>query len=117
MDQPSFPGIHELFGAAFEADDPNLHAKTHERGHVETIQGALQALSLADLTGMLTGFNPNVEMEIHCPDFFPFVRRARGVEEVKRAVAHNFSVVEDQTPTYLNVVAQGDIIDAVLRET
>jgi ketosteroid isomerase-like protein len=61
--------------------------------------------------------DPNVEMEIHAPAEFPWIRRARGAAAVRDAIEHNFGTVDNQAPQVLSVVAQGDLIDVVLHET
>ena len=55
-------------------------------------------------------------MEIFGPQELPFAGSWKGREEVLKAIAHNFSLVEEQRPEVETVVAQGDTIVVFARE-
>jgi uncharacterized protein len=117
MSLPIVLELSESLQHAFEEDDPQVHAKDQERGHVECIKRHFKMLSTADLAGFLDELDPDVDMQLHGPAMFPWIRRASGREAVRAAVAFNFSVVDDQRPQILTVVAQGNLVDVTLRET
>lgn len=117
MSEQRFPGVSDIICNAFECDDPAFHHKTLERTHVEAVQRQVTAIGTGDLGACLNECARDVELEIHCPEAFPWIKRARGLEEVRRALEHNFASVENQVPKVLHVVAQGTIIDITLSET
>jgi ketosteroid isomerase-like protein len=117
MSDPFFSDLTESIIRAFEADDLESLTKRRERSHVESLRRQVAAIGAGDFESCLREFDSDIELEIHCPADFPFVRRARGVEQVRAAIAHNFAAVEAQMPRILHVVGQGDIIDITLTET
>ena len=77
----------------------------------------VEGLGTSDLLGLLEEMDPGVGLEIHAPVLFPWIRRAKGIDQVRAAVIHNFSTVEAQQTKVLAVVAQGHVVDVTLRET
>ena len=65
---------------------------------------------------MLESASDDVELDIFAPPQFPFVRRARGIEEYRKAVQQNFSSVDEQRPEISSVTADGDDIVVIGRE-
>jgi ketosteroid isomerase-like protein len=101
---------------SFEADDPSHQGKGYERGRAESLRRQFLAMGAGDVAGFVGEWHPDIELEIHAPAEFPFIRRARGVEAVQAAMAHNFAVLEQQAPRIERVVAQGDVLDVLLTE-
>jgi hypothetical protein len=65
MSLPIVLEVSESLQHAFEADDPQVHGKDHERGHVESIKRQFKTLGPADLAGFLDGLDPDVDIQIH----------------------------------------------------
>jgi uncharacterized protein len=84
--------------------------------HVRSVQEQIDAISRGEYAAALRAAHPDVELEIFAPRDFPFVRRARGVAEIERALARNFGALEDQKPEISSVVAQGDVVVLIGRE-
>ncbi len=117
MSQPQFPFAPESLVEEFRKRDPFAGTKTDEQRNIETVQRLLTALSGGDLEGFAQEIDPEMELDIHCPDFFPWIRHAKGTEEVLAAVRQNFGVLAEQVPVVTSVVAQGDTVDIHAEET
>ena len=113
---PNLLAFGQVLQAGFEADDPTFGVKALEQGHLCAIQRQFDALSHGDLDAFLQELHPDVELDMYGPTEIPFIRQARGVEEFRRAVAHNFAVLTDQRSEFLNLVAQGNIVVLIGRE-
>ena len=83
---------------------------------VLSVQAQIDAIARGDLSAALAAAHPDVQLEIFAPPEFPWIRRARGIEELRRAMAHNFASVENQTPEIQNVMAQEDSVVLFGRE-
>lgn len=112
-----FSPLSEALQRAFEDEDPRPLVKEHEQAQVESLKRLMDSVGLGDIAQFELCLDPNIEMEIHAPSEFPWIRRARGADAVRAAVTHNFASVEDQVPQVLTVVAQGNLVDVTLRET
>src|SRR5262249_42136238 len=117
MAESTFQALATALRHGFEADDPEHLVKHLERGYVQSIQRMIEGLGTSDLLGLLGEMDPEVGLEIHAPVLFPWIRRAKGLDQVRAAVVHNFSTVEAQQTKVLAVVAQGHVVDVTLRET
>lgn len=78
--------------------------------HLLTVADQIDAIGRGDFEAALRQARPELELEIFAPVEFPFVRRGRGIDAVRRAIEHNFGAVEDQQPETTNVMGQGDIV-------
>ena len=83
---------------------------------VLSVQAQIDAIARGDLSAALAAAHPDIQLEIFAPPEFPWIRRARGLEELRRAIAHNFGTVENQTPEIHNVMAQEDSVVLFGRE-
>jgi hypothetical protein len=101
---------------SFRDEDHPAPMKPLEESRVKSVQRMLGALGRADLDAFLAETHPDVEMEIHVPPQFPWTLRARGQQELRSLVEHNFATVTDQNPQVLNVVAQGNLLVLMGRE-
>ena len=90
------------------------NAQAQERGaaagHLLSVQEQLQAVERGDFDSALGQARDDVELEIFAPTFFPFITRARGRAELRRALEHNFSEVCDQAPEVAHVIAHDDVV-------
>ncbi len=102
--------------SAFRSDDPRFETRDHEQRHVESLRRQVEAIGGGDLERFLGELDPDVSLEIHAPACFPWIRRARGIEQVRAAVLRNFGSVAQSRHDVLALVAQGDVVDVTLRE-
>jgi len=107
--------IHRL-GEAFAEDDPAVAAKAEEEANVRRLQAQIQALAQGDVAAFRDSVTDDIEFEVVGPPDVPFLGRWRGRDEVARAVAHNFSLLEQQQSEVQSVVAQGAVVVLVGRE-
>lgn len=89
----------------------------HEARHLLTIQEQLEAISRGDFEACLAQAHHAIELEVLAPPEFSFVRQARGIRNVRRAIQHNFGSLEDQQPSIANVLVQGDLVVMIGSET
>ena len=108
------PGV---LGTAFAAGDPAYAAKAQERENVAALTYLIHAIAEGRFGDLPERFTPDVSFEMVSPAGFPWVCHARGPEEVASAIAANFRSVEDQRPEVLALVAQGDSVMVMARET
>lgn len=101
---------------AFREGDARVAEKAAERERVDLVRQIVASLGAGDLDGFARLLDPDFTLEIHAPTFFPWIRRAQGIEAVRAAIAFNFGTVEAQTPEIVSLVAQGDLVDVFLRE-
>lgn len=117
MPEFALPYVPQSLTTAFEHDDPNCHGKHHERANLESLQRQIAAIGAGDFAALQAELDPDIHFEIHCPDMFPWIKHARGLQGVLSAIGHNFSVLKDQSTRILTVVAQGDLLNVTLVET
>ena len=86
------------------------------RANAESLRAQIVALEKGDYGPALAAARDDVELDIFAPPQFPWIRRARGLEEYRQAVQQNFSAVEDQRPEITSVTADGDDIVVIGRE-
>jgi ketosteroid isomerase-like protein len=116
MEPPSISAFTQAFPACFEADDPAAGTKRLESDRVEAVRRQFDALGRGDLDAFVEGMHADVELDIFAPPEFSWIRRARGREQFRTAVEHNFGVLIDQDPQLLNIVAQGNVVVIVGRD-
>lgn len=114
---PKLATLHDTMNTAFEADDPNVTTKAFERSLVGAVRQIYTGLGQGDIDVMMQSFTEDVELSIFAPLEFGFRSRARGVEEARALVLHNFQLLEAQAPRITSVVAQGNVVVVSLRET
>jgi len=91
-------------------------ARPIEESRIESLQRMMRALERGDLDAFQREMHPDVEVNIHAPADFPWRLTARGHDEVRAMLEHNFAAVTDQRPEVLSVVAQGNQLVVVARE-
>lgn len=116
MDHTNLDAFTRAVHDSFRNEDPVVTMKLLEETHVRSVQRMFDALGRSDLDGFLEEMHPAVEIEIHAPPEFPWTRRARGREEFRALVQHNFATLAGQATELLNVVAQGNLVVLVARE-
>ena len=117
MRQVTLAEAPEELRTAFAEGDPASAGKEREGTNVELLGRLIAAIAAGrfdELRGILA---PDVTFEIAAPPRFPWVRRAAGVDETIAAIAANFGTVRDQRPEPLGLVAQGDDVMVMARET
>ena len=116
MEAPDVRAFARAFSERFEADDPDPAAKQFERDRVDIVRAQFEAIGRGDLNGFVELMDPGIELDIAVPPEFHWTRHARGLAAVRSAVEHNFSTVQDQDPTLLSIVAQGNVVVVFGRE-
>lgn len=100
----------EGLSSAFVNGDRNVENKSLEATNVARLQAMLQHIANEDLNSFSECLDEEIEFTNAGPDNIPFVNRAAGKEEVVKAIAYNFSLLDNQHPTATSVVAQGDTV-------
>jgi len=95
------------------ASDLNIKA----RDDLRTVADQIEAIGRGDLEAALGNAAPDVELETFAPPEFKWVSYARGVDDLRAALAQNFGSLQNQSRVILNVVAQGDTLVLMGRET
>jgi ketosteroid isomerase-like protein len=117
MTQVTLDQVPEALGPVFEAGDPASAAKEREREHVAIISEMFRAIAAGRCEEMRRHLAPDVTLQIVAPRRAPWVRRAEGADEMIAAVEKNFRATHDQRPEPLALVAQGDTVMVMGRET
>jgi ketosteroid isomerase-like protein len=117
MKQVPLAQIPEMLETAFAAADPANAGKVQERSNVERVAEMIHLIAAGRFDELRELLAPDVTFELAAPARAPWVRRARGVDEVVAAIAKNFGSVRDQLPEPLGLVAQGDTVMVMGRET
>ena len=101
---------------AFHEGDPHATHKTAEKGNVKFLQEQYRALVRGDVAAFAAALADDVELDVIGGPDLPFAGRWKGRDEVLKAIARNFSLLEDQQPEVESVVAQGDTVVVFARE-
>lgn len=109
--------VGDVLGAAFEAGDPAAATRAGERSNLQYLNELVRAIATKDFGALAARFTPDVTFELHAPPGIPWRRSARGPEAVASAIEANFRSVCDQRPEPLSLVAQGDTILLMSRES
>lgn len=107
----------EALSDVFARADPYAGTKSQEQANIATVQRILDAISVGDMAAFTAELDPEIELEIFCPEYFPWIRQAKGIDEIVAAVKQNFGVLQDQTPAITSLVAQDDTVDISAEET
>lgn len=83
---------------------------------LRSVQQQMAAIAKGDYETVLSQALPSVRLDIFAPPEFPWIRRAEGAAELRRAMEHNFSSVDDQRPRILDVFTEGDTVVLFGRE-
>ena len=100
----------EDLGIAFFSGDTEVERKTVEATNVAKLQALYQNVADGDLNSFIHELHEEVAFENVGPEEIPFIKEAHGPEEFGKAMAYNFSLLDDQKPVVNSVVAQGDTV-------
>ena len=117
MRQVSLAEAPGELGTAFAAGDPAAAERAQERTNVEILGRMIAIIAAGRFDELRPFLAPDVTFEIAAPPRFPWARRAAGADDVLAAIAANFGQVGDQRPQPLALVAQGDDVMVMARET
>ena len=84
--------------------------------HLRSVQTQMDAICRGDIANLLNEAHADVQLDIFAPPEFKWIRHAKGLDELRRAVELNFDSVEHQRPEISNVIAQGDSVVLIGRE-
>ncbi len=102
---------------AFAEQDPRVADKVLEAENVLTLQTMYQALARGDFDAFAALLAADVEFEMVGPADVPMCGRAVGPDGVMAAAARNYALLADQQAELLSLVAQGDLVVLIARET
>lgn len=86
------------------------------RALIRSVQSQIDAVARGDFDAVLKEALPDVALDIFAPPEFSWIRRAQGASELRRAMEHNFSTLEDQQPRVTDVFAEGETVVLFGRE-
>jgi ketosteroid isomerase-like protein len=92
--------------------DPPHSQSEPARAHIRTVQAQVEAIARGDYPSVLATATPDVTLDIFAPPEFGWILQGAGVEELRRALEHNFGSVANQRPEVTDVFAEGN--DVVL---
>jgi ketosteroid isomerase-like protein len=107
----------ETYEGAFVQGDPEAASKTLETRNVEAVEALVKAVARDDYDFFSSVVTDSVSLKILAPPDVPFIRNAEGAPAFLDAVRRNFAMVEDQKPVILSIVAQGETVVCIARET
>ena len=117
MEESVIKPLMDHIDRRFRAEDPDVEKKLKETANVETIKAIYRCFIKGDFEGVCPHMTDDVEMEIVGPDNAPLVGKSKGCSEVAAAIKNNFAALNDQQPEILGVIAQGDSVVILGRET
>lgn len=100
MSLPMESQYAQMLQAAFEKDDADFAGKKLEQENLSFLTKMMETLLKGDLDSFANYFSDSAEMEIFCPQQFEFIKRAKGRDEIKNAVAYNFQRWKISKPNY-----------------
>jgi ketosteroid isomerase-like protein len=106
----------EQVSAGFRQNDAEAANKTKEAARVRTIQVLLHAIARGAIADIFDLTTEDFTLEVICPPHFPMAGRWQGRDDVLAALTRNFSLVAEQRPQVLSVVAQGDSVVIIAHE-
>jgi ketosteroid isomerase-like protein len=86
------------------------------RALIQSVQSQIDAIARGDLDAVLAHALPDVTLNIFVPPEFPWIRQARGIDDLRRALDHNFGSLDDQRPVVTDVFAEGNTVVLFGRE-
>lgn len=84
--------------------------------HMAAVEAQLAAIARGDYDAAVADARDDVELDIFAPPEFSWLRRARGRQELRKAIEHNFGTLTDQKPEISTVLAQEDLVVLIGRE-
>jgi ketosteroid isomerase-like protein len=102
---------------AFRAGDSLADNKQLETENARRVEAAYAAISRGDTGELAILFAEDVELEIAGHPDCPMVGRWQGRDAVLAAAARNYALLDDQHPEVVSILAQGDSVALIARET
>jgi ketosteroid isomerase-like protein len=106
----------EQISAGFRHNDPEADNKATEAARVRTIQVLLHAIARGAFADIVDLTTDDFTLEVIGPPHFPMAGRWQGRDDVLAALRRNFSLVAEQRPQVLSVIAQGDSVVIIAHE-
>ena len=103
--------------AAFREGDASVEGKREESGNVSLVERVFRNIAGGNFDSLGDILAEDVTLEIIGPPSGPFSGRYQGRNQVIETARQNFSQVEAQRPEILSVIAQGDTVVVVGRES
>jgi ketosteroid isomerase-like protein len=107
----------EQFQEAFERGDPQVDRKQTEQENIRHLRRLYDAFLRGDLAGLLEGLVEDVDWHVVGAPAIPFAGAARGREQVAQLLGKGVEVLAEQKPEVLEVIAQGELVTVIGRET
>jgi uncharacterized protein len=104
-----FSAVTARLREELESRPANTPGATSE-SNIAAVHAQIDAIARGDLDAVLAQAAPDVALSIFAPPEFPWIRRARGIEELRAAIRQNFAAVEEQRPEISSVFAEGDAV-------
>jgi ketosteroid isomerase-like protein len=99
------------------ADERNAASQHTVRERLRSVQAQIEAIERGDFEGALAQAAHDVTLDIFAPPEFPWVRHARGIDELRHALQHNFASIQEQRPEVTNVHAEAEAVVLFGHET
>jgi ketosteroid isomerase-like protein len=116
MSENKFNAYINSIERLFRSGDSKASEKLEETSNIRLIQNLIMAIGLDDLVAVGELLAENVSLEILGPAEMPFIRKAKGREQMLEVIKQNFGAVQDQRPNISAVIAQGDTVVVMLEE-
>ena len=117
MSQIADGSFFEHVSSAFKENDPDSPQRERESAHVRCVQLLYHAIARGAFAESLELVTDDFVLEIFGPPSSPFNGRWQGRDDVLAAMQRNFSMLRDQRPEIESLVAQGDQLIVVARES
>ena len=116
MSESRFDSYVNSIEPLFHAGDSEASAKLEEGSNVRLIKNLINAIGADDLTAVGEMLAEDVLLEIQGTDELPFIRKAKGREQMIEAIKQNFGALQNQRPSIEAVIAQGDTVIVIVEE-
>ena len=113
MEHKDFSGVTRRIREVVDRTKPD----NNELRHLISVESQIAAIARGDLDAALANAAPDVQLDIFAPREFQWIAHARGVADFRHALAVNFGSLVEQSPQILDVVADGDTVVLMGRET
>ena len=109
--------LPEQVHRCFFQDDPEAGGKQREEANVRLVRDMYESILRGDFNAIVERFTEDVEWEVIGPAELPFCGRVRGRREAASTLRRNFSGYQHIQATVRAVVAQGNLVVVMCRET
>lgn len=113
IDQQFFDTLH----AGFQEGDTNVSSKSEEASNVSKVEQLYRIIAREDFPALGELLADDVIFEIIGSSANPLVGYTQGRQQVIDAARRNFALLDDQRPQIESVVAQGDTVVVIARES